>query len=177
MWPGALLEYLPDPVVPFSGSRFFQRLRLTIDPNGTAILGEVLLPGRVGRGELHAYDVYWAETEAFAPDGRLLFADVLRLCPRERGPSSLALLGGRDVVATLYVVSRKREPSELVELLRETLVGDEVLAGVSELPNSCGVSVRLLGATSKAVRRVLTEAWSAVRLALLGAPVPELRKG
>jgi urease accessory protein len=174
---GAVLEYLPDPVVPFAGSRFFQRLRLTIDPDATAVLGEVLLPGRVARGELHAYDVYWSETEAFAPDGRLLFADVLRLCPAEGGPSSLGLLGGRDVIATLYVASRRRESGELVELLRQTLVGNEVLAGVSELPNGCGVSVRLLGFTSKAVRAALRTAWSVVRVALLGAPVPDLRKG
>src|SRR5262249_52436051 len=91
----AMLEYLPAAVVPFRGSRFFQRTRLTADADSTVILAEMLLPGRVAQGEVHAYDIYWAETEGRRPDGTLLFADVLRLCPAEgAGPRSLGLLGG-----------------------------------------------------------------------------------
>jgi urease accessory protein len=175
---GAILEYLPDPVVPFRGSRFFQRTRVTADPDSTVILAELLLPGRVARGEIHAYDLYWAETEARRPDGTLLFADVLRLRPTEGGGlGSLGLLGRSDVVATIYVVTQRASAAELVELIRQALAGDDVLAGVSELPNGCGASARLLGPTSKAVRAAVTRAWDAARLALLGAPAPDLRKG
>jgi urease accessory protein len=175
---GAVLEYLPDPVVPFRGSRFFQRTRVTADPDSTVILAELLLPGRVARGEIHAYDLYWAETEARRPDGTLLFTDTLRLRPTEGdGPRSLGLLGGSDVIATLYVVTQRTPAAELVELLRQALAGGDVLAGVSELPNGCGASARLLGPTSKAVRAALTSAWNAARLAVLGAPAPDLRKG
>jgi urease accessory protein len=175
---GAVLEYLPDPVVPFRGSRFYQRTRLTADPNSTVILAELLLPGRVAHGEIHAYGLYWAETEARRPDGTLLFADTLRLRPTEgEGPRSLGLLGGSDVVATLYVVTQRAPAPELVELLRHALTESEVLAGVSELPKACGVSVRLLGATSKVVGAALRTAWNEARLALLGAPAPDLRKG
>jgi urease accessory protein len=175
---GAVLEYLPDVVVPFRGSRFFQRTCLTVGSDATAIVGELLLPGRVARGELHAYELYWAETEAHTSDGTLLFADLLRLSPAEgERLLSLGLLGGSDVVATLFVVSRRKPAGELVEVLRGSLTDDAVLSGVSELPNGCGVWVRLLGRTSKSVRVALTHSWQAVRLALLGAPIPDLRKG
>jgi urease accessory protein len=175
---GAVLEYLPDAVVPFRGSRFFQRTSLTVASGATAIVGEVLLPGRVARGELHAYELYWAETEARRPDGSLLFADVLRLSPTQgEGLRSLGLLGGSDVIGTLYVVTEQGPADELVALLRAALASSDVLAGVSELPNGCGVSVRLLGRTSKTVRAALTSAWHAARLPLLGAPAPDLRKG
>lgn len=174
----AVLEYLPDAVIPFRGSRFFQRTRVTAHSDSTVILAELLLPGRVARGELHAYDIYWAETEARRPDGALLFADRIRLCPIEgAGPRSLALLGSRDVLATLYIVTQRRHPDELVGLLREAASDQDVLAGVSSLPNDCGVSARFLGATSRAVRAALTNAWDTARLALLGAPAPDLRKG
>ena len=119
----------------------------------------------------------WAETEARRPDGTLLFADVIRLCPVEGGgPRSLALLGGRDVLATLYVVTQRRPADEIVQLVREAPSVEGVLVGVSELPNGCGVSARFLGPTSKAVRAALTNAWNAARLTLLGAPAPDLRK-
>jgi urease accessory protein len=176
--PGAVLEYLPDVVVPFRGARFLQRTCLTADPDSTVIMGEMLLPGRVARGEVHAYDLYRADTEACRPDGTLLFADVLRLRPAEgRGPRSIGVLGGSDVVATLYAVTQRAPAAELVELLRHALAGRDVLAGVSELPNGCGVSARILGPTSKTVRRALANAWNAARMVLLGAPAPDRRKG
>ena len=175
---GAVLEYLPDPVVPFRGSRFFQRTRLTADPDSTVILAEMLLPGRVARGEIHAYDLYWADTEARRPDGTLLFTDTLRLRPTEgEGPRSLGLLGGNEVIATLYVVTQRTLAPRLVERIRESMIDGDVLVGVSELPNGCGASVRVVGPTSTAVRAVVTNAWNAARLALLGAPVPDRRKG
>jgi len=101
---GAVLEYLPDPVVPFRGSRLFQRTCLSAAEDATVILGEVLLPGRVAHDEVHAYDLCWAETEAHDLDGTLLFADSMRLRPGHVGdPRSPGVLGGYDVVATLYV--------------------------------------------------------------------------
>jgi urease accessory protein len=176
--PGAVLEYLPDAVVPFRGARFLQRTRLKVDVDATVIVGDVLLPGRVARGEIHAYDLYRADTEARRPDGTLLFADLLRVRPAEgNGPRSIALLGGCDVVGTFYVVTQRAAAAELVELLRQTLNHSQVLAGVSELPNGCGVSVRILGPTSKTVRVAVANVWNVVRLALLGAPAPDRRKG
>jgi urease accessory protein len=176
---GAVLEYLPDPVVPFRGSRLFQRTRATIDRDATVILGETLLPGRVAHDEAHVYDLFWAETEVRRPDGSLLFADVLRLNPSagER-PRSSGLLGAHDVIAALYLVSRRADPADIVALLRTELAAcDDVLAGVSELPNDCGAAVKLLGQSSRAVQLALKTAWNAARVELLGTPAPDLRKG
>jgi urease accessory protein len=176
---GAVLEYLPEPVVPFRGSRLFQRTCLTVDPQATVILGETLLPGRVAHDEAHLYDIYWSETEVLHPDGRLLFADVLRMNPGAReGPRSNGLLGPHHVIAALYVLSGQSDPTALVRLLRDALgASGDVLAGVSELPHAAGALVKLLGLTSKSVRAGLRVAWNAVRLELLGIAAPDLRKG
>jgi urease accessory protein len=173
-----VLEYLPDPTVPFRGSRLFQRISVTANPEATVILADTLLPGRVARGEAHVYDLYWSETEVRRPDGTLLFVDTLRLNPtRGDDPRAIGLLG-TEVVATLHVVTGRSDPETLVRRLRAAVgTSSDVLAGVSELPNGCGASVRLLGATSKVVGAALRTAWNAARLALLGTPAPELRKG
>jgi urease accessory protein len=175
----AVLEYLPDPVVPFRGSRFFQRTCVTVARRATVILGETLLPGRVAHQEAHAYDLFWAETEVRRPDGTLLFADVLRLSARDTGsPATIGPLGPYDVLAALYVISENADPACIVAALRNALsANSDVLAGVSDLPNGCGVSVKLLGPTSKAVGAALRTAWHAARLELLGVPTPNLRKG
>ena len=176
---GAVLEYLPDPVVPFRGSRLFQRTCVTVDPEATAIFGETLLPGRVAHQETHAYDLYWAETEVRRLDETLLFADVLRLSAQDgEDPTSIGRLGPHDVFAALYVVSGQASTADVLAPLRSALSArPDVLAGVSELPNRCGVSVKFLGPTSRAVRSALETAWNTARVELLGAPAPNRRKG
>jgi urease accessory protein len=176
---GAVLEYLPDPVVPCRGSRFFQRVTATVDPDATVILGETLLPGRVAHGEANAYDAYWSETEVRRPDGRLLFADVLRLNPARGTPAtSIGTSGARDVVASLHVITSRIDPGGLVVALRGALaLCADIVVGTSELPNDCGAVVRVLGRSSKTVQAAVATAWNAARLALLGAPAPDLRKG
>jgi len=175
----SVLEYLPDPVVPFRGSRLFQKVRVTAGRGSTVIVGETLLPGRVAHDEAHAYDLYWTDTEVRGPDGTLLFADTLRLGSAAGGdPYSIALLDGHAVLSTLYVISGRLAPDRLVACLREALaICPEVLAGVSELPNGCGAAVRLLGPNSKSAKAAVRTTWSAARAALIGVPAPDLRKG
>lgn len=174
---GAFVEYLPDPVIPFQGARFYQCMLVTIDPEASLILGEILLPGRVARGEAHAYALFYADVEVRAPDGKLLFADRLKLAPGSASPRSLGLLGPYAVLATLYVVTRQLPAGILVDRLHRCLATrQDVLAGVSELPNGCGVVVRALGDTSATVAAAMRAAWNEARLALVGRPAPDLRK-
>lgn len=68
--------------------------------------------------------------------------------------------------------------SELVALLRDVLADvPQDLAGVTELPAGRGAAVRVLGHTSTAVQTAVHAAWDRARTELLGAPVPNLRKG
>ena len=52
-----------------------------------------------------------------------------------------------------------------------------VAHNVSELPNGCGVAMRLLGPTSLEVKNAVHLAWNTARLMLVGVPAPDLRKG
>jgi urease accessory protein len=175
---GAVLEYLPDPVVPFRGSRFLSRTHLTVDRDATVIFGEVLLPGRVAHGEAHVYDLYRAETEVRDPAGAVLFADQLELIPATGTPGSPGRLGSFPVLATLNVLARRAIHGGLADRLQGALEGRAgVLAGVTELPNDAGLGIRMLAGSSTQATAALRAAWHEARLELLGAPAPDLRKG
>src|SRR5262249_23590092 len=134
--PDAVLEYMPDPLVPCRGSRFFQRINVTADEGSTVILSETLLPGRVAHGERRDYDLYWSETEARRPDGSLLFADLVRLDPVYGAhPSSPGLLGPYDVFGSLHVLAGRVDSAELIGAVRSAITAcGDIAAGVSELP-------------------------------------------
>jgi urease accessory protein len=177
--PGAVLEYLPDPVVPFRGSRLFQRTKVVTDPGATVIIGETLLPGRIARQEIHAYDAFIAETAVTRRDGSEILSDALHVVPvRGDRAESLGLLGPLPVVSSLYMISDLADPRTLVAELRNALGGvPDVMAGVSELPNRAGAVVRIHSPTSRAAKEASLTAWHAGRMVLLGVPAPYLRKG
>jgi urease accessory protein UreH len=53
---------------------------------------------------------------------------------------------------------------------------DEATIGISELPKSAGLVVRVLAADGAALKRAMYRAWCAARVALKGAPPVERRK-
>jgi urease accessory protein len=175
---GAVLEYLPDPVIPYRRSRLFQRTTVTTGRQSTVVLAETVLPGRVAHGESHEYDIYWSETQVVGEDGELLFSDVLRLIPGRQDVHSLATLGSFDVVATVYFITHLVSPERLTAILRSAVSEVPVCAaGVSKLPSGCGVGLRVLAPTSRAAQAAVRCSWDAARRILVGAPAPNLRKG
>jgi urease accessory protein len=179
--PGAVLEWWPDPLIPFRGARFRQDVRLSVDPAATVLYGDLLLPGRTARGERHDYAAYASQVVATRPDGRLLFVDGQALAPPPPGADrfSTTLPPGLDVVGTVYVLA----PPTALDLLAPALAAAVAeaasagaLAGVSRLPAEAGFSLRLLAPDGPAGRRAMRAAWSAARHVLLGAGPPDERK-
>ncbi|HET7061753.1 MAG TPA: urease accessory protein UreD [Nitrosospira sp.] len=175
--PGTFVEYLPDPTMPFRGSRFYQRMIFNVDPSATVIVGETLLPGRVARGEIHEYCFYYTDLEARSPDGALLFADRLKLGDGLGHAASPGLLGSFAILAGFYVITRQLPPSTLATRLHDALAAEtDVLAGISELPNKCGVFARIMGHTSAIIEAAMKRVWGEARRVLFNLPVPDLRK-
>lgn len=175
--PGSFLEYLPDPTIPFRDARFYLRTELTVDPAATAIVGEMLLPGRVAHGEHHDYAAYHSRFEARSPDGQLCFADTLDFSRHTQSLHSPGRLASHSVLATLYVVTRQIPGRVLSDRLHDRVAGcRDVFGAASELPNGCGAWVRVFGAASSTVAAALHAAWDEARLVLIGAPAPNRRK-
>ncbi|OMC38913.1 hypothetical protein A5740_02345 [Mycobacterium sp. GA-1841] len=173
---GSVVEYLPDPVIPFKGSRFYGSNRLVVDPTATVFFAETLMPGRAG--EYHDYDLYWTTTVLHRPSGELLLSDTLCFGSSAGRADTPARLGGFAVHVALFVLAPSDRLSELTAVLVDALGScRDVLAGVSALPSECGVGVRILGHSTRSVAAAVRVGWQSARLALLGAPAPDLRKG
>ncbi|MFI9359574.1 urease accessory protein UreD [Kitasatospora sp. NPDC053057] len=174
--PGAYVEYLPEPVIPFVDSRFYQRTVLTVDAGATVLVGETVLAGRLARGERNAYRVFASDLEVRRPGGELVALDTVRLEPSGGGVAGPAVLGGHDVMSSLYVLSPLAPAARIADVLHEALAERGLLYGVSVLPQDSGAWLRLLDSDTRACAVALRAAWDAVRRLLIGVPAPELRK-
>ena len=172
---GALLEYLPDPLIMFPGARLVSVLEITAAPGATVVASESFAHHDPG-GEGRRFDRFQAELRIRDPGGRLLALERYAL-------SGARLAIGESQVAPwpaqggFVVAHRGAERAAVCEALREAMASTgAVYGGASALPNESGVIARLLAEDGAALRRGLEAAWRAVRLALYGAPPGPRRK-
>jgi len=174
--PHGYVEYLPDPIIPFGGSRFYQQSVLTVDASATLLAGETVMAGRLARGERHDYDVFAADLELRRPGGELIAIDTVRLQPRWAPVTGPGLLGKNTLMATFFVVSPLRSATAVADALHAALHHHTVHYGVSVLPHESGAWARILSVDPPALHAAMRSAWNAVRQLLLEVPAPDLRK-
>jgi len=173
--PGGHLDYLPEPIILHADARYVQDLTLSLAADATAIVGEVVVPGRLARGERFDFERYYSRVRSAGPDG-LLFADATHLAPAEADPTAPGVIGEFTVYGTLFVVAPDRDAAALSDALYDVVVGTEARAGATALPNGAGVAVRALGDRAETVQATLHDAWDHARREMVGEPAPDGRK-
>jgi urease accessory protein len=176
--PNALLEYVPDAMIPFSEVRFDQETHIRLGKGAGLFWWETVAPGREARGELFAYDWIKLRTQV-AVDGRPIAIERVELKPGGNSLSSPARLGSYRYFATFYVC-RVGLPRafwlDAEERLREVaghfIQPGRVLLGVSSLV-AHGLVLRCLATHGCDVLPCLYALWRAAKRLLYGRdPIP-----
>jgi urease accessory protein len=165
---GALLEYLPDAMIPFARARYLQRTTIELAAGAGMFWWEIIAPGREASGELFAYEEFTVKT-CVSVLGRRIAAENLRLRPGRDNVSSLARLGQYRYFATFYVCRVGLESGAwrmAEESLRELTAGmthrDEILWGVSSLV-AHGLVVRCLARNGRNILPGLHAVWRSAK--------------
>ena len=175
---GCYFEYIPDQIIPYRNSRFYQNVTLNTHDNSTMIYSEMLVPGRVGSGESFEYDICYLKTSAKNQNGDLRFIDIALLEPKKRSIRNFGVLEGFDVVGTVYILTERRYIRELSDQTNSMIESlPKIYGGATILPNNSGVMVRLLGPFASDVRNVIYEIVRISRRVILNAEFSAIRKG
>ncbi|HEU5098628.1 MAG TPA: urease accessory protein UreD, partial [Roseiflexaceae bacterium] len=159
---GSRLEWLPEPTILFGGARFIQTASVTLGAGARLALLDVLVPGRLARGEAYQFDRYVARLEVCDAAGRLLLAERALLEPRRRDLSAPGVLGATPVLGSLYILGDCVDAERgcaLVTRREGALAGLSIDIGAAVLPNGCGMLVRALGSSPSSVRAALLKVW------------------
>ncbi|MFI5090382.1 MAG: urease accessory protein UreD [Terriglobales bacterium] len=177
----ALLEYVPDPIIPFAGARFRQQTTIKLAPGAGLFWWEILAPGREARGELFAYDRMELKMDIWTPN-RLIAAERVRLEPPMHALSSLARLGDYRYWATFYICRVGAGPklwATAEERLRAVAASvsptGETRWGISTLAAD-GLVVRCLSRQGRWVLAGLREIWTTAKSLLYGREAIPPRK-
>jgi urease accessory protein len=178
---GAVLEYLPDPVIPYAGSRHSQRTEVRLGKEATLFWWEVLAPGRLAAGERFAFERLRVETMVKAGVRQVLRENFL-LEPHKRDPSATARMFEYSHTASLCAVQEGRPPvfwraleDRLNLVAAERTHHGQAVWGASTLASD-GVIVRGLSTSGCFIHETLIEFWRIARLAMLGTEATPPRK-
>jgi urease accessory protein len=177
---GSYLEYIPDQIIPFHNSRFYQEVELSVNDNATMIYSETIVPGRVASGEKFEYDICYIKTIGRNQSGKLRFIDIVKLDPKNEVLTVDGILGSFEVVGTIYIVTRESYVKDLLneinEMLKEFEIGGKISGGASILPARQGIIVRIQGKTAADVKNLIFEGVRITRNQILGASFSGIRK-
>jgi urease accessory protein len=170
---GGLVEYLPDPVIPYAGARHCQRTEIRLAPRAALFWWEVLAPGRQAAGERFAFHRLRFESQVFSGTRPVLRENFV-LEPVQKSMAAIARMQQFSWTASFCVCQEGRPPAfwrfledRLNGLAQERTRKGEVMWGASTL--ACdGVIVRGLSVSSRFIHANLIDFWRLSRGAVTG---------
>jgi urease accessory protein len=172
---GAILEYLPDHLIPHPGALLEQRLTLKMESGGRAILFDATAAGRIARGERWRFERISSETLIRLGD-RPLYISRADIAPGQQPPAAAGLMAGFGYLGSVLAVGDGfAHWDEMARAMAEAAAACSVEAGASALA-AHGAIVRILSNSADALGRAMAAAWTVARARLLDLPPFDLRK-
>jgi urease accessory protein len=170
-------EYVPDQIIPYRDSRFYQSVNLNLDDTATMIYSETIVPGRMAMGEYFDYDVCYLKTVAKSHNGSLKFIDTALLEPKRNKLKRFGILEEFNMLSNMYILTLSKYISILTERISGDLIHyEKVVGGCSVLPNNSGIVVRILGNTIDNIKEVIHDILRICRREIIGAEFSGIRK-
>lgn len=176
-----LLEYVPDPLIPFAGARYQQQTQIELADGAGLFWWETLAPGRTARGECFAYDLLQLEYTITA-NGKPLAIERSKLIPQQQTMPSLARLGPYRYMGSFYIcrvglaAARWLQlEQQLNELAYQLSRPSEIIWGVSTLV-AHGLVVRVVSCEGREIAPGLHAFWREAKQELYGQLASPPRK-
>jgi urease accessory protein len=171
------LEYLPDQLIAYRGSRYRQDTRIEMDSTASLMLSEVVTPGWSPTGTPFLYTELRLRTD-ITMGGRPVVLDNLVLAPRDgaRGMNRVGFLEGHTHVGSLLVVDPRVDDAALgMARVRVATRAGHLVGGVTTL-SVPGLALRVLGTSTQEVDELILAVVDELRARWFGQPAVDLRK-
>jgi urease accessory protein len=175
---GAVLEYFPEPTIPYAGSRFDGRIKVQLEEAATLLYADIVTPGRTHRGELFQYDSFSNRFEVYLQQ-ELIAWDQFLLEPAIHQYQSMGAMEDYTHSGTFWAITDHASQA-LLDQIRNLLPdpqGDKsIIAGASLLAGGHGMVIRMMAHNVWQLQALVEIIWEECRINLLDMPPCQLRK-
>ncbi|MGD9673120.1 MAG: urease accessory protein UreD [Candidatus Nitrosocosmicus sp.] len=171
------LEYIPDQIIPYRDSRFYQVSNIKVHDEATCVYSEILTPGRVASNESFEYDICYMKVKSVNQNDKLRLIDIAKIEPKKENVKSFGVLNNYDILGNIYILT----PGDKINLIQneilETILGTKnVIGGCTKLPDNNGLLIRLLGSFVYDIRDLIYSIVGIVRKNVLNVSFSGIRK-
>ncbi|MBD2773854.1 urease accessory protein UreD [Iningainema tapete] len=174
----ATLEFIPEPMILFADSTLQQNICIKLHPSARLCLSEIIIPGRLARGEFYDFHHYFSRLVVMSQDGELWFTDAMRLEGKLNPFKDKALFATAPILGNLFVVL----PNTDLDLLSKRVEDLDsahcsgLLVASSILPQEKGILIRAIATTTRQLKQYLKYALNCVRQISNQPPLPYIPK-
>jgi len=173
---GAIVEYLPDHLIPHAGAAVEQTLRIEMGQSSRAIMYDALAAGRIGRGERWRFREL-TSTTMITSATRPLYLNRSRITPASQPLDQPGWMEGYNYLATMVVAADSdRDWTALVAAFDSVLRRVTGVQGGASAMAYGGCVARFITATADALNRTAMTLWGIARKDLIGLEAFSLRK-
>ena len=160
------LEFIPEQIIPYKNSRFYQKTQLNIDDSSTVVYSETIVPGRIAMGEMFDFDVCYLKTDGTLNE-KIQFRDSSLLIPKKQKIKSLTMFDDKTILTSVYLMTKK-PTKKINDLINEMFFQlPDITGGSSMMPYNSGVSIRILGNSSEDQKTTIYEILKIIRKEIL----------
>ena len=174
---GAYLEFIPDQIILYKNSRFYQEINFKVHDNATMIYSEIISPGRIGMGEIFDYEICYLRSIGKNHKDELRFTDYTKIEPKKMNLQDFGVLGQKQIMATVYILAKRNDIEKIIQTLESEIKNSsEIEFGWSTMTKENGILLRILGNTTRDVIRLVYDITKIVRKTILNSDFHEIRK-
>jgi len=182
----ATLEFLPEPLILFADSTLRQTTNICLHPSAGLTWGEIILPGRLARGERYQFREYWSRLQIRALGSKdssaraeqAWFVETMKLLGKDNPFAQSDLFASGSVLGSLILVlpeaiattENLRALSQKIDRLSDA--SESLTLASSILPADQGLFIRAIAQTTRDLQSTFKTAASYVRQIRKQPPLP-----
>lgn len=174
----AIFEFIPDAAILFAEADFHQRIEVSLQSGALALIFEIILPGRIARGEHLRFRRYLNQLVVRDAQGVLVY-DTADVQPAQVDLNTVTRLEGYACWGSAYLVgdleSRQIDAAKFCETHHLLMQGEGYMGSLSPLYRN-GLSARILSHRLESIYNAFHALRAILRTQYLKLPDAPLRK-
>lgn len=159
------LEFVPEPIILYADAALKQSTNIQLSSGSEVFWSEIILPGRLARGEFHQFYYYDSCLKVSDSEGKLLFKDRSYLEGKNNQFSDSSLFAAHPIIGTAIAVYPEINCHELQRAIDNLNItkSDDFVAATSVLPYDKGLIIRVLSNKSEQIKKYFRSVLNLIR--------------